>query len=287
MPAPSPAFRTASARTERITPGVISTEPIDTGLRAKSAWLPALALTAATFLAYAMSIWVWRQQSMGGFAWIFPLLVAAGVAVRCYRGLCLRAGVLSNRESVALGRSQCVWVALAIFVVYGLVQKSVSDSLVSVIMGLPIFAALMACGLLAVKTLLLVEEHPERGRDEQMRVEEIAQIQAAYRQQHGIKDLPEHEGLQPGLYLPGSAQPVPQAPVGRPEPLAPLNFDLADLPQPRQRQSGPATEQARPQPQPPRQQPGPSAADEEALRQKIRELRARALKAQRKGTKDQ
>jgi hypothetical protein len=265
---------------------VTNPAPFDNELVSKASVLPATALLLAMLVCYAMSVWVFHQKTIGGFAWVLPFFVAGAVGVFVYRQQCLRVGVLSDRESGQLGRNMSIWTALAVVLSYSVVQKSLFSGLASLFMGVPIFGVLLFGGIFVVKTMLLMQDHPERGRDEQLGAEEIAKMQADFRRDRGINDMP-----QPTLLPTQIAVAAPRASI--PEMPMPASFAPALL--------APAThaptlpEVAKPVPIPAaKSAPMPMAApahasvpkqDEDEIHRKVLEVRLRALKEQRKAEK--
>lgn len=164
---------------------------LDNGLVAKTSMLPAAALLVTMLLCYAVSIWVFRNKSIGGFAWFAPLAVAGTVAVCVYYQQCLSEGVLSDSESWLLARNMSIWTALAVLLAYSSAQKSLGQGLVSLLMATPIFLALLVGGIFVVKTTLLMQNHTERGRDDRLDAVAIAKIQADFRRDRGIRESPQ------------------------------------------------------------------------------------------------
>jgi hypothetical protein len=224
-----------------------STEPnnLDIDLFAKVNMLCAAALALTMLPCYVVSIFVFKQNSIGGFAWVLPLLVAGAVGVFMYRQHCLKFGVLTDSETFKMGRNMSTWTALAMLPVYGLAQKSVGDGVASLFMGLPIYAMVLMGGLFTVKTMLLVQNYDERGRDTQLSAEDLAKIVSDYRRQRGISDMP-------GQDVTGHNEPrVIQSP---PMPMPMRESAAQNIPHPN---------------------------DENEIKRKIHEVRARALKAAR------
>jgi FtsH-binding integral membrane protein len=240
-------------------------EPLDLGLLSKIHWLPAAALLGSIAVCYAVSVWVFKQKTMGGFAWIVPLLVASAVGVYLYRQLCLSEGVLTNKETAGIGWSMSLWAAATVLLGYGWAQKSAADGFGSLMLAIPVWGTLLFGGLFAVKTWLLVDNHRERLEPDRINIKEIAAIQAEYRLHHGIKEMPE-----PGGYAAARVQNLPLPPVAVEQPFA-------FLPEPHQ---------AKPVAGAMVSAPASFAADDDAeLRRKIYEVRLQALKAQRKAQK--
>ncbi len=223
-------------------------DPIDIGLLSKTSWLPGLALLATTALCFAVSVWIFKQKTIGGFAWILPLLVASALGLHLYRQVCLEEGVLTNKESLVIARMMSLWAALAVLLGYGWAQKSAADGLVSLFLAVPVWGITLVGGIFAVKTLLLVQNHRERVQADRMNIDEIAALQAQYRLHKGIKEVP---SLRPVAPLPSYAAPA--------EPV------FAFIPEPKA-QTLPVD-------------------DDAIVRQRILEVRAQALKAKRKAEK--
>ena len=214
---------------------------LDIDLIAKVNMLCAAALGLTMLLCYVASIFVFKHKSIGGFAWVVPLLVAGAAGVLMYRQHCLKFGVLTDSETLKMGLNMSIWTALAMLPVYGLAQKSVGDGVASLFMGLPIYAIVLMGGVFTVKTMLLVQNYDERGRHAQLNAEELAKIVADYRRQRGISDMP-GQGIQ-SYSEPRSI-----------EPLSMRENAVQNL---------------------------PNLKDENEIKRKIHEVRARALKAAR------
>jgi hypothetical protein len=250
----------------------------DNELTSKASVLPAAALLVAMLFCYAMSVWVFRNKTIGGFAWVLPFFVASAAGVAIYRQQCLRVGVLSDRESGQLGRNMSVWTALAVVLSYSVVQKSLFSGLASLFMGVPIFGLLLFGGIFVVKTMLLMQDHTERGRDDQLGAEEIAKMQADFRRDRGINDMP----------VPAAQTPVvaPRVPIpAMPMPAASTAAMSAPF------MPAFATPVSKPAPMPvaePVVKPAPALApklDDDEIHRKVLEVRLRALKEQRKAEK--
>jgi hypothetical protein len=223
-------------------------DPIDIGLLSKTSWLPGLSLVATTALCFTVSVWVFKQKTIGGFAWIFPLLVASAVGLYLYRQVCLDDGVLTNKESLNIARMMSLWAALAVLLGYGWAQKSAADGFVSLLLAVPVWGVTLFGGIFAVKTFLLVQNYRERVQPDRVNINEIAAMQAEYRLHKGIKEVP--------TLRPVASPPSYEAPAERPFAFSPET----------------------------KAQPSP-ADDDEIVRKRILEVRAQALKAQRKAEK--
>jgi hypothetical protein len=256
-----------------------NTASFDNEITSKESLLPAVALLLAMLLCYAVSMWVFRQKTIGGFAWVLPFFAASAAGVFLYRQQCLRVGVLSDSESWQLGRNMSLWTAVAVLLVYSVVQKSLFSGIASLFMGVPIFGSVLFGGIFVVKTMLLMQDHPERGRDDQLGAEEIAKMQADFRRDRGINEMPQ--------------PPVVHAPVAAPRvpiPAMPMPAGATST------MSAPAmpafaTPVSRPAPMPvaePVVKPVPALApkqDDDEIHRKVLEVRLRALKEQRKAEK--
>ena len=236
---------------------------LDIGLFAKPNMLSAGALVLTMLICFLMSFFVFKQKSIGGFAWVLPLLVAATTGVFIYRQHCIKFGVLTDRESLDMGRNMAIWTLLVMLPVYGLAQKSMSSGVASLFMAVPIYGVLMLGGVFVVKTMLLVQNYDERGRDAQLNADDVAKIVADYRRDKGINDMPRPDMPQPGANQ-GAAQATTQYDMPRssaPMPTAPISV-----------RSNTAQNVSNP-------------GDEDDIRRKIHEVRARALKAARRAEK--
>ena len=150
--------------------------PLDDGLLAKNSLLPAVALAAVGLLCYGVSLWLFKQKSIGGWAWVLPFLASGGVGVLLYRRQCLSAGVLTNAESLALARNMSIWVATAIVLIYSFTQKSIMDGVIALFLGGMMFAIILFTGMFIVKTMLLMQDEPDRERGDDMSVQEIEKM---------------------------------------------------------------------------------------------------------------
>jgi hypothetical protein len=252
--------------------------PLDDSFITKDSLLPAVALAAVGLLCYAVSLWVFKQKTIGGWAWVLPFLASGAVGVVLYRQQCLSVGVLTNTESAVLARNMSIWVAIGIVVIYSFTQKSVTDGFVALFLGGMMFAIILFTGFFVVKTMLLMQNEPDRERGDEMSVQEIEKMKADYRLQRGLHEvhdpqtpvMPQTVGpelvsarsasgiavLPRSIYTPASA-PVPlSTQVSRPVPLAAA-------------QPAPAAQST------------PAVSDEE-IRLKIIEVRKQALRAQRR-----
>jgi hypothetical protein len=263
---------------------------LDNELVSKASVLPAAALLLAMLVCYAVSVWVFRQKTIGGFAWVLPFFAAGAAGVFLYRQQCLRVGVLSDSESWQLGRYMSLWMALAVLLTYSVVQKSLFSGIASLFMGVPIFGTVLFGGIFVVKTMLLMQNHTERGRDDQLGADEIAKIQADFRRDRGINEMPEPAAQAP-LMTPRA--PIPAMPM-------PVAITLA-MPAAAPAQAMPSfaapvlKPDPRPDPQPvaapltkPAVKPASALAsqqDEDEIHRKVLEVRLRALKEQRKAEK--
>lgn len=273
---------------------------LDNGFINKDALLPAVALAAVGLLCYAVSLWLFKQKSIGGWAWVLPFLASSAVGVVLYRQQCLSVGVLTNTESVVLARNMSIWVAISIVVIYSFTQKSITDGFVALFLGGMMFAIILFTGFFVVKTMLLMQNEPDRERGDDMSVQEIEKMKADYRLQRGLHEVPDPQKpvrpqtmvMVPGavsapnasgiavlprsIYTPASA-PVPVAlstQVSRPMPLALDRSASAAQPAPavqpvRTAQAAPAASAA-------------SNVSDEEIRLKIIEVRKQALRAQRR-----
>ncbi len=293
---------------------------LDNGFINKYSLLPAVALAVVGLLCYAVSLWLFKQKSIGGWAWVLPFLASSAVGVVLYRQQCLSVGVLTNTESVVLARNMSIWVAISIVVIYSFTQKSITDGFVALFLGGMMFAIILFTGFFVVKTMLLMQNEPDRERGDDMSVQEIEKMKADYRLQRGLHEVPDPQKpvrpqtmvmvMVPGavsapnalgiavlprsIYTPASA-PVPVAlstQVSRPMPLALDRSASAAQPVPvvqpvRAAQAVPA-QQSAPAVQPVRTaQAAPAAsaasnASDEEIRLKIIEVRKQALRAQRR-----
>jgi hypothetical protein len=260
---------------------------LDNELVSKASVLPALALLLAMLTCYAVSVWVFRQKTIGGFAWVLPFFVAGAAGVAVYRLECLRVGVLSDSESGQLGRYMSLWTALAVLLAYSVVQKSLFSGIASLFMGVPIFGLVLFGGIFAVKTMLLMQDHPERGRDEQLGALEIAKIQADFRRDRGINDMPEPARADMSApmasvaraaaipVMPMPATRMPPATAAVPAAAIPAMAEPVHKPLPVPKPVPLATQAPALAPKP----------DEDEIHKKILEVRMRALKEQRKAEK--
>ncbi len=166
-------------------------EPIalDNGLFARDCLLPGAALAIAGLLCYVISLWVFKQRTIGGWAWAMPFWVSAGLAVALYRWQCLSVGVLTNAESLSLARTMSVWAALAIVIIYSLIQESVAYGIVALFMGGTMFILIIFAGFFTVKTLLLLQNKPDREHSDGMSLGDIEKIKAEYRVHKGINKV--------------------------------------------------------------------------------------------------
>ena len=273
---------------------------LDNGFINKDSLLPAVALAVVGLLCYAVSLWLFKQKSIGGWAWVLPFLASSAVGVVLYRQQCLSVGVLTNTESVVLARNMSIWVAISIVVIYSFTQKSITDGFVALFLGGMMFAIILFTGFFVVKTMLLMQNEPDRERGDDMSVQEIEKMKADYRLQRGLHEVPDPQKpvrpqtmamvpsaasahsasgiavLPRSIYTPATA-PVPVAlstQVSRPMPLALDRSASAALPAPavqpvRTAQAAPAASAA-------------SNASDEEIRLKIIEVRKQALRAQRR-----
>jgi hypothetical protein len=186
--------------------------------------------------------------------------------------------VLSDRESGQLGRNMSVWTALAVVLSYSVVQKSLFSGLASLFMGVPIFGLLLFGGIFVVKTMLLMQDHTERGRDDQLGADEIAKMQADFRRDRGINDMPvpaaQTPVVTPRVPIPAMPMPAASTPVMS---ASAMPAFAAPLPKP-----APMTVAK------PVAMPAPALApklDDDEIHRKVLEVRLRALKEQRKAEK--
>ncbi len=273
----------------------IEPAPLDDGLLAKDSLLPALALAAAGLVCYAASLWLFKQKTIGGWAWVLPFLVGGGAGVVLYRRQCLSVGVLTNAESLALARNMSIWVAIAIVLIYSFTQKSMMDGVIALFLGGMMFAVILFTGIFIVKTMLLMQDEPDRERSDDMSVQDIEKMKAEFRLQRGLHEVRDPQTpatarsvassapnasaiaeLPRSIYTPASApefvtesSPVRlSTQVSKPVPLAAVPPASAARP-------APATQPL------PAAQPRPAVSDEE-IRLKIIEVRKQALRAQRR-----
>jgi hypothetical protein len=251
----------------------------DNELTSKASVLPAAALLVAMLFCYAMSVWVFRNKTIGGFAWVLPFFAASAAGVFVYRQQCLSVGVLSDRESGQLGRNMSVWTALAVVLSYSVVQKSLFSGLASLFMGVPIFGLLLFGGIFVVKTMLLMQDHTERGRDDQLGADEIAKIQADFRRDRGINDMPmpaaQTPVMAPKVSIPAMPMPVAYAPA-MPDVVKSVSATANKaVPMP----------MAAPVHTPPSVPAFVPKQDDDEIHRKVLEVRLRALKEQRKAEK--
>ena len=252
--------------------------PLDDSLLAKDSLLPAVALAAVGLVCYGASVWLFKQKTIGGWAWVLPFLVGGGAGVVLYRRQCLSVGVLTNAESLALARNMSIWVAVAILLTYGFIQKSMTDGVVALVLGGMMFATILFTGFFVVKTMLLMQDEPDREPSDDMSVQDIEKMKAEFRLQRGL-----HEVRDPAA----SAMAQPVAPNAPSIPVLPRsNYSPASAPIPLPTQASKpvpldamrAVPTSRPVPV---AQPVPAASDEE-IRLKIIEVRKQALRAQRR-----
>ncbi len=271
--------------------------PLDDSLITKDSLLPAVALAAVGLVCYAVSLLVLKQKTIGGWAWVLPFLVGGGTGVVLYRRQCLSVGVLTNAESLALARNMSIWVAIAIVLIYSFTQKSMMDGVIALFLGGMMFAVILFTGIFIVKTMLLMQDEPDRERGDDMSVQDIEKMKAEFRLQRGLHEV--RDPLMPAMaqsiassaasasaiavlprniYTSASAPesaPIPlSTQVSRPVPLAavrpaPAVQSVAAVQSITATQPIPAT------------QPAPTASDEE-IRLKIIEVRKQALRAQRR-----
>lgn len=234
---------------------------LDNSLVAKTSMLPAAALLATMLLCYAVSIWLFRNKSIGGFAWFAPLAVAGAVAVSVYYQQCLCMGVLSDSESWVLARNMSIWTALAVLLAYSSAQKSVGEGLVSLLMAAPIFLVLLVGGIFVIKTMLLMQNHTERGRDDRLDAVAIAKIQADFRRDRGIHESPQPTQVQAQARETASIAYAAAIPV---MPIAALPVTAKPLAKPVAKPADRVQQ------------------EEDEIHKKIMQVRARALKEQRK-----
>jgi UPF0716 family protein affecting phage T7 exclusion len=261
---------------------------LDNELASRASWLPAAALLLAMLVCYAVSVWVFRQKTIGGFAWVLPFFVAGAVGVVLYRRQCLHVGVLSDSESGQLGRYMSLWTALAVVLAYSVVQKSLFSGVASLFMGVPIFGLVLFGGIFVVKTMLLMQNHTERGRDDQLGAEEIAKIQADFRRDRGINDMPEPARADMAAPMASAARvaaiPLMPMPATRMPPMTATSTPIAAIPAIAEPVYKPL-----PVSKPVRlATPAPALApkqDDDEIHRKVLEVRLRALKEQRKAEK--
>ena len=172
--------------------------------------------------------------------------------------------MLSDSESLELGRSMVLGVSVIAVLVLGVLQKSIGDGVVSTLLGLPIFLLLLAGGMFGVKTQLRMQDLPERGAERHLGESDLKAFAAEYRRARGMKEAPDT-----------AAQPPRTAPPSA-DVRAQLQSVQSSLPQPK-RFAAP--------PQATAPTPTPAPEDEAEIRRKILEVRAAALKAQRKAEK--
>jgi hypothetical protein len=266
--------------------------PLDNGLFAPASLLPAVALAAVGLLCYAISLLVFKQKTIGGWAWVLPFLASGAAGVVLYRRQCLSVGVLTNTESVVLARSMSIWVAVAIVFIYSFTQKSMVDGVIALFLGGMMFATILFTGIFIVKTMLLMQDEPDRERGDDMSVQDIEKMKAEFRLQRGLHEVRDPQTppiarpiassasaiaeLPRSIYTPASAPesapdsvPAPlSTQVSRPVPLAAVLPSTAARPVPAM-QPLPAA------------QPAPVVSDE-VIRLKIIEVRKQALRAQRR-----
>ncbi len=257
-----------------------NTASFDNEITSKESLLPAVALLLAMLLCYAVSIWVFRQKTIGGFAWVLPFFAAGAAGVFLYRQQCLKVGVLSDSESWQLGRNMSLWTALAVVLVYSVVQKSLFSGIASLFMGVPIFGSVLFGGIFVVKTMLLMQNHPERGRDDQLGADEIAKMQADFRRDRGINDMPQPPVVHAPVVSPRVPIPVMPMPAGSISTMSAPATPAFATPVPKPA-SMPAAESALK----PVVKPAPALVpklDDDEIHRKILEVRLRALKEQRK-----
>ncbi len=269
--------------------------PLDDSLITKDSLLPAVALAAVGLVCYAVSLLVLKQKTIGGWAWVLPFLVGGGTGVVLYRRQCLSVGVLTNAESLALARNMSIWVAIAIVLIYSFTQKSMMDGVIALFLGGMMFAVILFTGIFIVKTMLLMQDEPDRERGDEMSVQEIEKMKAEFRLQRGlhevrdplmpamarsmassapnasaIAELPRNiytsasapESVTESAPIPLSTQVSKPVPLAAARPASAVHYVPAAQPMP-------AT------------QPAPTASDEE-IRLKIIEVRKQALRAQRR-----
>lgn len=269
--------------------------PLDDSLITKDSLLPAVALAAVGLVCYAVSLLVLKQKTIGGWAWVLPFLVGGGTGVVLYRRQCLSVGVLTNAESLALARNMSIWVAIAIVLIYSFTQKSMMDGVIALFLGGMMFAVILFTGIFIVKTMLLMQDEPDRERGDEMSVQEIEKMKAEFRLQRGLHEV--RDPLMPAMArsmassapnasaiaeLPRNIYTSASAPESVTE-SAPIRLSTqVSKPVPLAAARPASAVHSVPAAQPmPATQPAPTASDEE-IRLKIIEVRKQALRAQRR-----
>jgi hypothetical protein len=269
--------------------------PLDNGLFAPASLLPGVALAAVGLLCYAVSLWLFKQKTIGGWAWVLPFLGSGAAGVVLYRRQCLSVGVLTNTESVVLARSMSIWVAVAIVFIYSFTQKSMVDGVIALFLGGMMFATILFTGIFIVKTMLLMQDEPDRERGDDMSVQDIEKMKAEFRLQRGLHEVRDPQTLATARSIASSAPSasaiaeLPRsiyAPASAPESVAksaPVRLST-QVSKPVPLAAVLPASAARPVPatQPlPAAQPAPVVSDE-VIRLKIIEVRKQALRAQRR-----
>ena len=273
--------------------------PLDNGLFAPASLLPAVALAAVGLLCYAVSLLVFKQKTIGGWAWVLPFLVGGGAGVVLYRRQCMSVGVLTNAESLALARNMSIWVAIAIVLIYSFTQKSMMDGVIALFLGGMMFAVILFTGIFIVKTMLLMQDEPDRERSDDMSVQDIEKMKAEFRLQRGLHEVRDPQTpatarsvassapnasaiaeLPRSIYTPASAPEFVTESVTESSPVrlstqVSKPVPLAAVPPASAARPAPATQPL------PAAQPRPAVSDEE-IRLKIIEVRKQALRAQRR-----
>jgi hypothetical protein len=273
--------------------------PLDNGLFAPASLLPAVALAAVGLLCYAVSLLVFKQKTIGGWAWVLPFLASGAAGVVLYRRQCLSVGVLTNTESVVLARSMSIWVAVAIVFIYSFTQKSMVDGVIALFLGGMMFATILFTGIFIVKTMLLMQDEPDRERGDDMSVQDIEKMKAEFRLQRGLHEVRDPQTpatarsvassapnasaiaeLPRSIYTPASAPEFVTESVAESSPVrlstqVSKPVPLAAVPPASAARPAPATQPL------PAAQPRPAVSDEE-IRLKIIEVRKQALRAQRR-----
>jgi hypothetical protein len=261
------------------------TQPAPLGWTNAASFVPALVFVALTILAYAIKVWVFKGKSLGGWAWLMPFVLSSAVAIWGYRRLCIQIGVLTDAESLELGRNILVLLLLACAVLMSVLSGSLVDGLSSALLGLPIVATLLVGGLVFVKAQLLMHETPDRADQNRMGEDEIAELRANFRRQKGIADLPKDRTYTPGSVSASSNAPYASAAAND---TTLRTKALPELPPPTKAATRPPVPTPAPRQSPnpsPASTPMPLASSEAEIRQKILAVRAAALKAQRKASK--